>query len=149
MVDRSRPDLAAMIVPLGRALTLAELPILQAHALTMWAYVVLLRLDEEPIRTQAALADAVGADRTRIIAVLDDLEARGYIRRVPDPSDRRVRLLSLTDDGRRIRDTAQAAIQRSEEDVLARLTPADRTGFLNALKVLSTGGATAAPDDAQ
>ncbi|HEY1489221.1 MAG TPA: MarR family transcriptional regulator [Micromonosporaceae bacterium] len=138
-----------MIVPLGRALTLAELPILRAHNLTMWAYVVLLRLDEEPIRTQAALADAVGADRTRIIAVLDDLEARGYIRRVPDPSDRRVRLLSLTDDGRQVRDTAQAAIQRSEEDVLAHLTPADRRGFLSALKVLSARARTAAPDDAQ
>ena len=137
MVDRSRPDLAAMIVPLGRALTLAELPILHAHNLTMWGYVVLLRLDDEPIRTQAALADAVGADRTRIIAVLDDLEARGLIRRVPDPGDRRARLLSLTDEGRRTRDAAQAAIQLGEEDLLARLTPEDRRGFLNALKVLS------------
>ena len=126
-----------MIVPLGRALTLAELPILQAHDLTMWAYMVLLRLDEEPIRTQAALAEAVGADKTRIIAVLDDLEARGFIGRQPDPSDRRARLLSLTEDGRRTRDAAQSAIQRREEDVLARLTPADRRGFLNALKTLS------------
>jgi DNA-binding MarR family transcriptional regulator len=138
MVDRSRRDLAAMIVPLGRALTLAELPILQAHDLTMWGYMVLLRLDAEPIRTQAALAEAVGADKTRIIGVLDDLEARGFIRRQPDPNDRRARLLSLTEGGRLARDAAQAAIQhREDEAVLARLTPADRRGFLNALKTLS------------
>ena len=148
MVDRSRPDLAAMIVPLGRALTLAELPILQAHDLTMWGYMVLLRLDEEPIRTQAALAEAVGADKTRIIGVLDDLEARGFIRRQPDPSDRRARLLSLTEDGRRTRDAAQSAIQHREEDVLARLTPADRRGFLNALIALSASDESHGPEKA-
>ena len=32
-IDAGRPDLAAMIVPLGRALTAAELPVLRAHGL--------------------------------------------------------------------------------------------------------------------
>jgi DNA-binding MarR family transcriptional regulator len=132
----SRPDLAAMIVPLGRALTAAERPILADHGLSMWAYVVLLHLDERPVRTQAALADTVGADKTRIIAVLDDLTARGLIRRQPDPADRRARLLSITEAGRRARDAAQAAIQQQEERLLARLTPAQRRGFLDALQTL-------------
>jgi DNA-binding MarR family transcriptional regulator len=139
----ARSDLAAMIVPLGNALMQVERPILQAHQLTMWAYAVLLHLDEQPIRTQAALAEAIRADKTRIIAVLDDLEARGLIRRQPDPRDRRVRLLSLTIDGRRTRDAAQSAIQRREESLLARLTAAERKGFLDALRVLST----LSPDD--
>jgi DNA-binding MarR family transcriptional regulator len=132
----SRPDLAAMIVPVGRALTAAERPVLADHGLSMWAYVVLLHLDEHPIRTQAALADTVGADKTRIIAVLDDLAARGFISRQPDPADRRARLLSITEAGRRARDTAQAAIQQREEQLLARLTPAQRRGFLDALQTL-------------
>jgi DNA-binding MarR family transcriptional regulator len=133
-----RPDLAAMIVPLGRALAAAERPVLHEHGLSMWAYMVLLHLDEQPIRTQAALAGAVGADKTRIIRVLDDLAARGLIHRQPDPADRRARLLSITDSGRRIRDAAQAAVQRrEEEDLLARLTPAQRRGFLDALAILS------------
>jgi DNA-binding MarR family transcriptional regulator len=132
-----RPDLAAMIVPLGRALTAAERPVLHDHGLTLWAYMVLLYLDDRPIRTQAALADAVGADKTRIIAVLDDLAERGLIHRQPDPADRRARLLSISEAGRRIRDTCQAAIQQQEEErVLARLTPAQRRGFLEALQIL-------------
>jgi DNA-binding MarR family transcriptional regulator len=133
----TRPDLAAMIVPLGRALIAAELPILRSYALSMWAYAVLLHLDEEPIRTQAALADAIGADKTRIIAVLDDLETRGLIRRQPDPGDRRARLLSLTADGLRTRDAIQSAIQRGEERVLDRLAAPERVGFLSALQTLS------------
>ncbi|MYT10898.1 DNA-binding transcriptional regulator, MarR family [Streptomyces sp. SceaMP-e96] len=133
----ARPDLAAMVVPLGRALMAAEQPVLDAHGLTMWAYTVLLYLDETPVRTQAALAEAIRADKTRIIAVLDDLEARELIRRQPDPEDRRVRLLSLTTEGRRLRDAAQTAIQEGEERLLDRLPAADRAGFLRSLHTLS------------
>jgi len=133
-----RPDLAAMIVPLGRALTAAELPVLRSHGLSMWGYIVLLALDEEPVRTQAALAESIGADKTRIIGVLDALQQAGLIRRDADPADRRVHLLSLTADGRRLRAAAQAGIQRQEDRLLARLPPGDRAGFLRALQTLSS-----------
>ena len=36
----------------------------------MWAYAVLPHLGEQPVRTQAASAEAIGADKTRIIGVL-------------------------------------------------------------------------------
>ncbi|MEU9720695.1 MarR family transcriptional regulator [Streptomyces sp. NPDC047976] len=133
-----RPDLAAMIVPLGRALVAAELPVLREHGLAMWAYAVLLGLDDEPVRTQAALAREIGADKTRIIGVLDDLEDRGLIRRQPDPDDRRARVLSLTPEGRRTRDAVQSAIRQREERLLARLPAEDRRGFLNALRALAS-----------
>ncbi|WP_406510154.1 MarR family winged helix-turn-helix transcriptional regulator [Streptomyces sp. NBC_00212] len=133
----ARKDLAAMMVPLGRALMAAELPVLKAHGLAMWAYSVLLHLEDEPVRTQSALAQAIGADKTRIIGVLDDLERRGLILRRPDPADRRARLLSLTPEGRHLRDTVQSAIQHRENQLLARLPAADRRGFLNALRALS------------
>ncbi|MFH8934032.1 MarR family winged helix-turn-helix transcriptional regulator [Streptomyces griseosporeus] len=132
-----RPDLAAMMVPLGRALVAAELPVLREHGLAMWAYAVLLGLDDEPVHTQAALARDIGADKTRIIGVLDDLEERGLIHRQPDPRDRRARLLSLTPEGRRVRDTVQSAIQEREERLLARLPEEDRRGFLRALQTLA------------
>jgi MarR family transcriptional regulator, organic hydroperoxide resistance regulator len=132
-----------MIVPLGRALMAAELPVLRRHGLTMWAYIVLLALNEEPVRNQAALAESIGADKTRIISVLDALQEAGLITRAPDPADRRVHLLSLTPDGRRTRAAAQADIQRQEEHLLARLSTDDRHGFLRALQRL----ASVPPDD--
>jgi DNA-binding MarR family transcriptional regulator len=88
-----RRDLAAMIVPLGRSLMAAELPVLRAHDLSMWGYVVLLALTEGPTRTQAALAQAIGADKTRIIGVLDELQDRGLIERRPDPAHPRAHQL--------------------------------------------------------
>src|SRR5256714_12966670 len=116
-----RRDLAAMIVPLGRALSAAEEPVLRAHDLSMWAYIVLTALAERPMRTQAALARAIGADKTRIIGVLDDLQERGLIQRRPDPADRRVRVLALTPAGQRAHRPTPAALPAREERPLAPL----------------------------
>lgn len=125
-----------MILPLGRALMAAEQPVLDRHGISMWGYAVLLGLGAEPVYTQSALARQIGADKTRIIPVLDELQREGLIRRDPDPADRRVNLVALTDAGRATRDRVQDDIQRAEESVLAPLTAADRAALLRALRVL-------------
>jgi MarR family transcriptional regulator, organic hydroperoxide resistance regulator len=131
-----RRDLAAMFAPLTRALIAREEPVLEAHDISMWGYIVLTALVEQPVRTQAALAQAIRADKSRIIGVLDELQERGLIHRQPDEADRRVHLLSLTPEGDRIRQSVEAGIRRSEEEVLAVLPPADREAFLRSLKAL-------------
>src|SRR2546423_15713298 len=121
-----RRDLAAMIVPLGRALSAAEEPVLRAHDLSMWAYIVLTALAERPMRTQAALARAIGADKTRIIGVLDGLQERGLIQRRPDPADRRMRAASLTPAGRAAQRRRRGPIRALGEHRRGRLS-ADHT----------------------
>lgn len=122
-----------MLAPLLRRLIALETPVLAEHGVSMWGYSVLSALDESPVRTQAALAEAIGADKTRIIPTLDELQERGYIERSPDPADRRVRLLAITETGRALKDSVQAQIQRGEERLLSVLSPADRRAFLRAL----------------
>jgi DNA-binding MarR family transcriptional regulator len=136
-----RRDLAAMMYPLARALIAAEEPVLRAHEISMWGYIVLTALAEkaeEPVRTQAALAQAIGADKSRIIGVLDELQRQGLIERYPDPADRRVHLLALTASGDERRQSVQAAIRRNEERLLGHLRVADRAAFLRSLQVLSS-----------
>ena len=132
-----RPDLAAMLAPLIRELIAAELPVLEAHGVSMWGYSVLLALDHSSVRTQAALAEAIGADKTRIIPTLDELQDKGYIERRPDPDDRRVRLLAITNSGRAVKDAVQEDIQRGEERWLGMLSASDRRVFLRVLGELS------------
>ena len=131
-----RPDLAAMMHPLVRALIAIELPVLAAHEVSMWGYSVLTTLDDTPVRTQAALAEAIGADKSRIIGTLDELQDAGLIERTPDPDDRRVRLLSITTQGRRVRRAVRKDIRAHEDRLLAKLPRADREGFLRALRAL-------------
>jgi DNA-binding MarR family transcriptional regulator len=130
-----------MLHPLLRDLVAAELPILSTHDLSMWGYVVLNALDRSPVRTQTALAEAIGADKTRIIGTLDELQQRGYIERRPDPDDRRVRLLEITPAGRAVKNAVQSDIQRGEERWLAELSAEERKVFLRVLERL-TGAET-------
>jgi DNA-binding MarR family transcriptional regulator len=126
-----------MLAPLLRDLIAVEQPVLDAHGLSMWGYIVLIALDRSPIRTQAVLAEAIGADKTRIIPTLDELQAQGFIERRPDPDDRRARLLALTSAGREVKDAVQTAIQRGEERWLGTLSSGDRAVFLRILEQLT------------
>ncbi len=125
-----------MFAPLARVLIAREEPVLRAHDISMWGYIVLTALVDQPVRTQAALAQAINADKSRIIGVLDELQERGLIRRQPDEADRRVHLLSLTPAGDRLRRSVEAGIRRREEEVLAVLALGERDAFLESLKAL-------------
>lgn len=46
------------------------------------------------------LAEALGTDSAGITRLLDRLEAKGYVTRSPDPTDRRGQAISLTESGR-------------------------------------------------
>jgi DNA-binding MarR family transcriptional regulator len=135
----TRPDLAAMLAQLARETVAAEQQVLAAHGLSMWGYIVLSALDRSPIRTQATLAESIGADKTRIIPTLDELQKHRYIERIPDPDDRRVRLLAITESGRSIKNGTQVDIQRGEERWLGQLSANDRRVFLRVLQQLSFG----------
>ncbi|MEL6892164.1 MAG: MarR family transcriptional regulator [Actinomycetota bacterium] len=52
--------------------------------------------------TQTRLADRLGIGRAAIGTVIDRLEQRGLVERHPNPDDRRVWLVDVTDDGRHL-----------------------------------------------
>ncbi|MGP6170048.1 MarR family winged helix-turn-helix transcriptional regulator [Microbacterium sp. A196] len=51
---------------------------------------------------QVTVSRGASLDTSTTGAVIERLVQRGWVRAAPDPSDRRRRILSLTDDGRRI-----------------------------------------------
>ena len=67
---------------------------------------------------------------------LDGLEAMGLVERLPDPSDRRGRLVALTDRGRELVDAAVAAHLANEERLLEALDPVERERLTNLLRKL-------------
>lgn len=54
--------------------------------------------------SQRALADLVGVEGPSMVSMLDRLERDGLVERVPSPTDRRVKLVQLTDAGRKVFD---------------------------------------------
>ena len=129
-------DLGVLVGRLGRRILAMERPILAGHDISMWGYAVLTALRDGPLRTQAALAAGIGADKTRLIPVLDELQGRGLIEREPDPADRRVRLLGLTEAGRRLHEAVQADVRAAEEMLLSAVPDGERATFLAVLHQL-------------
>lgn len=120
-------DLAALAARLAQRLAAAERPILEAHGLSMWDYVALSHLARAPAGTQLELAQAIRYDKTRLIALLDALEAGGLVTRTPDPADRRAKVVALTAAGAARHAEAQRAIRAMEGAALAALPAAERT----------------------
>ena len=54
----------------------------------------------------SSLAGKLFCDASNVTGIVDRLEARGLIERRPSPRDRRVKLLVLTDEGARLRESA-------------------------------------------
>ena len=122
----SEQDLAALSARITRRLIDAERPLLDAHGLSMWGYIVLSHLAHEPAGTPLALAEAIRYDKTRLIGLLDELERQDLVTREPDPADRRARIVSLTPAGKRRQAAAQADIRAMEDEFLGPLSAADR-----------------------
>jgi len=89
----------------------------------------------EPM-TQKALGDALRIDRTTMVALLDDLEAKGYVARQRHPRDRRAFLIHPTDLGRAAKIAAVRILDEQQRRFLGPLTPAERGQLAVLLKRL-------------
>ncbi|MGW0630896.1 MarR family winged helix-turn-helix transcriptional regulator [Streptomyces sp. NPDC002758] len=77
-----------------------------------------------------------------VTTLVDGLEASGKVCRVPDPTNRRVTRIELTDDGRRTLGELRAARRSAAEEILAPLTAEQREQLGGLLDTL-VDGATA------
>jgi DNA-binding MarR family transcriptional regulator len=84
----------------------------------------------------ADLAERLEVVPRAVTSLVDGLEASGRVRRVPDPSNRRVIRIELTDEGRAALRELRSARRTAAEEILAPLTDEQREvlgGLLNAL----------------
>ncbi|MFF9645304.1 MarR family winged helix-turn-helix transcriptional regulator [Kitasatospora aureofaciens] len=91
-------------------------------------YEVLSTLSERPRHTGTLgeQADKMGWSRSRLSRHATRMEARGLLRRTPDPTDGRGCLLVLTDEGLdTLKKAAPAHVESVRHHFIDRLTPAD------------------------
>jgi DNA-binding MarR family transcriptional regulator len=86
--------------------------------------------------TQTELAKMAGIDKTTMVVTLDELEAAGLAERRPSLTDRRARVIAVTEAGARKVREAEAIIARVHADVLAGLDEQEQEVFLGALNHL-------------
>lgn len=91
--------------------------------------------DRDPV-SQGEIARAMNVDRTTMVALIDDLQGKGLVRRRQDPDDRRRNAVELTDVGRDTARRAADAVERVERDFLGRLPSAEAAQFKKNLRAL-------------
>lgn len=82
------------------------------------------------------LADAALLTKQSMGYLVDDLEARGYVERMSDRTDRRAKVVRLTDRGRAVEETVRQVIRRIENDWAARLGEEEYQHLLRLLRTL-------------
>ncbi len=95
----------------------------------LYDYSVLAILAEGDRETQATIADALGVDPSRLVALLDSLADRALIVRQRDPHDRRRHVVSITSAGKRELTRLREIVKRLEDEFFAPLDPESRKAF--------------------
>ncbi|MEN3953208.1 MarR family transcriptional regulator [Iodidimonas sp. SYSU 1G8] len=110
---------------------------LRPVGLTSGQFSLLMSLNRPKPPTMGSVASLLAMDRTTLTANVKPLERRGFLAVTPDPSDRRSRLLTLTDAGRAALRAAVPIWKREHEDVERLLTGADPETLRADLRALS------------
>jgi DNA-binding MarR family transcriptional regulator len=83
------------------------------------------------------LADRVGITKQSVNDLLGHLEGHGYLLRVPDAADGRVRVIRLTTKGRRLQQTIHAEAQAAQQGIAEILGPRRFAELFSSLEVLT------------
>src|SRR4051812_26698224 len=87
---------------------------------------------DEPV-PMLSVANVLRCDRSAVTWITDRLEERGYVERLADPHDRRVKLLALTDEGRRVREEIMDRLSKPP-DAMARLSKIEQRALRDLLR---------------
>jgi DNA-binding MarR family transcriptional regulator len=128
LAERLRPLLGHLVLLLRRSTIGTPASTAQITALAL--------LLDGPRRMHELSIDAAVTGPSMTVLV-DRLEAQEWVQRLPDPADRRVVLVQLLPEGRRIVLETQAIRTALLADRLSRLSDADRATIVAALPALT------------
>jgi DNA-binding MarR family transcriptional regulator len=133
--ERTERDITGLLNMAGHVLSNRLAAALADIDLTPRMQCVLVHALEQE-RTQIQLAALSDLDKTTMVGTVDDLERRGLAERRPSATDRRARIIAVTEKGRAAAAEGQRIVDRVHGDALEALPDADRRAFVEALALL-------------
>ncbi len=105
---------------------------------------VLNVIDASEGSSQHTIGEAIQAPASRMVAIVDDLEADGLVERRPHPGDRRVRALHLTPAGRKALAAGRKIAKAHEQRLTEGMSQADAKRLIKLLQQLASNNGLAA-----
>jgi len=115
MIGKARQELLARLNPVVAPL-----------GLNIKHFGILLLLLRRGALRQTELAGLVRLDRTTVTNMVDELEQAGFVRREPDPRDRRANAVTATPKGRKWLEKIRPTAEKIERDFLSPLSAAEQ-----------------------
>jgi DNA-binding MarR family transcriptional regulator len=84
------------------------------------------------------IASRLIISRATVTGLLDSLEQRGYVRRLPHSSDRRMLLIEPTESGCRVAHEFRVVVHQHQAEWLAALSEAEQSQLINAMHRLQS-----------
>lgn len=132
MDENSSTGPILLLTQLSRLVSRRSTPELLGQTLKELAALSFLRDYDET--TQQALTDGLCIDANYCVLLLNDLESSDYVERRRDPADRRRHIVSMTEEGRKALQKAEAAQQTLEDEILGALSPEERSTLAHLLR---------------
>jgi DNA-binding MarR family transcriptional regulator len=137
---RSERDVTGLLNQAGHVMSNRLAAALAEVDLTPRMQCVLVHALEQE-RTQIQLAALADLDKTTMVSTVDDLEARGFAERRPSATDRRARIIAVTEKGRLAAEDGQRIVDEVHAAALDALPSTERAALAAALDLLVTGPA--------
>lgn len=102
--------------------------------LTPVQYAAMVKIEALPGIDQVTLAGQIAYDRTTITGVIDRLVEKGLLVREVSGTDRRARVLNLTDEGLKVLREVTPAVEAAQEIMLQGLNKSEAAEFMRLLK---------------
>jgi DNA-binding MarR family transcriptional regulator len=134
---RAQPDLSFLFDRAGHLLRTRMAAALAEIGLTARMHCVLVHALEAE-RTQIQLAELGDMDKTTMVVTVDALERAGLAERRPSGTDRRARIIAVTEEGARVAKRSQEIVDRIHAEALAVLPERERSMLVRAMNRLVT-----------
>lgn len=100
-------------------------------------YAVLKTLAEGGAQDQVTIGGRAALDRTSVAVILQKLEARQLVRRVQSVKDKRAKIVSITERGKRLLADIAGAVSRAQTRTVAPLDVGEAAEFLRLMRKLA------------
>jgi MarR family transcriptional regulator, lower aerobic nicotinate degradation pathway regulator len=115
-----------LMIKLGRITTHRFTEALEPFGIRPRHVAALIELRDRGELTQQSLCGQLHLDPTNLVAILNELEQRGFATRRRDPEDRRRHLVEVSKKGIAVLEKVSEVMDGVEEDLLDGLEPAER-----------------------
>lgn len=106
-----------------------EISLVQSH--------ILYEIDRQKNPSIQQVANALGIDITTFSRQVQKLVQMKLVKKTPSPEDRRVYILSLTEEGKRVADTIDRYMNQYLNEVFSRMTDFERETVIRSIQLLN------------